>query len=168
MKRTRIGFLAGCLVMIAAVVAGDEHSVQSLLPSGGQSEAMQSASGQKKWPPAFPRSGATKVFENDRVMVWDEVLTDTQEFMHKHIRDAICVYIQDGAIKATDANGRVKIRPVGSSYPGQEVPHVSAYVKAGLGPHSEAAADPTHPRRVFWIELKGTEPPDCKEWSTAC
>ena len=166
MKSYRVGIVVAFVVMVAALVAREGHAKKTF-PLANPSAA-QTVSGQKKWPPAFPRSGATKVFENDRVIVWDEILTSPEEHMHKHILDAICIYIQDGAIKATDANGKVIIRPIGTSYPGQKDPHVSAYVKAGLGPHSEAAADPAHPRRVFWIELKGTEPPDCKDWSTAC
>jgi hypothetical protein len=166
MKRFQAGILVLCIVMMAALVAREGRAEKA--PPSTNPKAVQADSGQKKWPPAFPRSGATKVFENDRVIVWDEILTSPEEHMHKHILDAICIYIQDGAIKATDANGKVIIRPIGTSYPGQKDPHVSAYVKAGLGPHSEAAADPAHPRRVFWIELKGTEPPDCKDWSTAC
>ena len=166
MKRFRGGILLACLVVVAALIAREGQAGKAS-PSVNPATA-QVGSGQKKWPPAFPRPGATKVFENDRVIVWDEILTSPEEHMHKHILDAICIYIQDGAIKATDANGKVNIRPIGTSYPGQKDPHVSAYVKAGLGPHSEAAADPAHPRRVFWIELKGTEPPDCKDWSTAC
>jgi hypothetical protein len=166
MKRIRVGILVACVVMLAVLVAR-EGQARKVQPSANPA-TVQDNSGQKKWPPAFPRPGATKVFENDKLIVWDEILTSTEEHMHKHILDAICIYIQDGAIKATDANGKVTIRPIGTSYPGQKDPHVSAYVKAGLGPHSEAAADPTHPRRVFWIELQGTEPPDCKDWSTAC
>jgi hypothetical protein len=166
MKRYRVGILFACVVMVAASVAREGQAKKAFRLANPS--AAQTVSGQRKWPPAFPRAGATKVFENDKVIVWDEILTSPEEHMHKHILDAICVYIQDGAIKATDANGKVTIRPIGTSYPGQKDPHVSAYVTAGLGPHSEAAADPAHPRRVFWIELKGTEPPDCKDWSTAC
>jgi hypothetical protein len=166
MKNFCGGFIVACFVMFAALLAR-EGWAEKTHPSANPA-TYQVESGPRKWPPAFPRPGATKVFENNKVIVWDEILTSTEEHMHKHILDAICIYVQDGAIKATDANGKVTIRPVGTSYPGQVIPHVSAYVTAGLGPHSEAAADPPHPRRVFWIELKGTEPPDCKDWSTAC
>jgi hypothetical protein len=42
------------------------------------------------------------------------------------------------------------------------------YTKAGLGPHAEVMTDPITPGRSIFIEIKGTEPKDCREWSTAC
>src|ERR1700687_3546822 len=99
MKRFRGGVVMACVVFLAVLVAR-EGQARKAQPSTNSATA-QVESGQKKWPPAFPRPGATKVFENDRVIVWDEILTSTEEHMHKHILDAICIYIQDGAIKAT-------------------------------------------------------------------
>src|ERR1700676_2964492 len=107
MKNFCLGVVVACVVMFAALLAREgwaEKAHPSVNPATYQIE-----SGPKKWPPAFPRSGAAKVFENDRVIVWDEILTSPEDHMHKHTLDAICIYVQDGAIKATDANGKVTI-----------------------------------------------------------
>ena len=40
----------------------------------------------RKWPPQFPREGATKLFENDHVIVWEQVGRPKEPFVHKHIR----------------------------------------------------------------------------------
>jgi hypothetical protein len=47
-------------------------------------------------------------------------------------------------------------------------PNSMTYTKAGLGPHAEVMTDPNNPGRSIFIEIKGTEPKDCREWSTAC
>lgn len=47
-------------------------------------------------------------------------------------------------------------------------PHSMSYSKAGLGPHAEVMTDPNQPGRSIFVEIKGTEPKDCREWSTAC
>jgi len=178
----RVGFLV--IVFVTAAVwgarAGQAPTAQaqappaevvppSEIPPSAQAEIAKLKGGQKKWPPLFPSPFAKKVFENERIIVWDETLT-SEHRLHKHIRDIIAFYVQDdGDLMSIDAKGNVTIGRAGTRYGGAEVPHVSAYVKAGLGPHSTAAVDPKKgTRRVFWVEFKGTEPPDCKEWSTAC
>jgi hypothetical protein len=47
-------------------------------------------------------------------------------------------------------------------------PNSMTYTKAGLGPHAEVMTDPANPGRSIFVEIKGTEPKDCGEWSTAC
>lgn len=122
---------------------------------------------QQKWPPQFPRAGATKVFENDKVIVWDQVYT-TDEFMHKHIRQILVIAVQDGPIRVVTPDGKVTFsEQVGAPDPIQ-LPGVQGWWEPGLGPHSEESTDPKRPRRAFFIEFKGTEPSDCKNWSTAC
>ena len=50
----------------------------------------------KKWPPQFPREGATKLFENDHVIVWEQVGRPKEAFQHKHIRDILNIGIDPG------------------------------------------------------------------------
>jgi hypothetical protein len=46
--------------------------------------------------------------------------------------------------------------------------HTLRYSKAGLGPHAEIATDPNNISRSIFVELKGTEPKDCRVSSTSC
>src|SRR5215813_3077192 len=52
----------------------------------------------KKWPPQFPREGATKLFENDHVIVWEQVGRPKEPFMHMHVRDTIVFGIENGRV----------------------------------------------------------------------
>jgi len=123
-----------------------------------------------KWPPLFPRAGATKVLETDRVIVWDQEYT-AHEVMHKHIRDILVFAVDEGPIRVTTPENvpTVGAQQVGAVSPDHTgLPRVIGYFEAGLGPHSEVIVDPSRPRRFFFVEFKGTEPADCGDWSTAC
>jgi hypothetical protein len=127
-------------------------------------------SGQKpgaKYPPQFPREGATKLFENEHVIVWEQVGRPKEAFVHKHIRDILNFPIDNGG-------GIAVLNPDGSKGTGTSLtqtiykqPSVT-YSKAGIGPHAEVMVDPSKPGRSIFVEIKGTEPKDCREWSTAC
>ena len=105
------------------------------------------------WPAQFPRPGATKVFENERVIVWDQIYQD-QPFMHRHVRDQLNILLEDGPIKVTDGTGTERLL----ESPNKGKTGVIGYFKAGLGPHSEVTADPAHRARIIYVEFKGTEP----------
>lgn len=158
---------------------------ESQWPASTQAEIAKFRAGQKKWPPMFPSDDAIKVFENEKVAVYDVTLGDVDR-LHRHTRDLIAIYLQDDGERRNIAiqNGLPVVttskedqdtmngtRGVSSHrYAGvAPLPHVGNYVKAGLL-HSEATVNGAKngTRREFFIELKGTEPPDCKEWSTAC
>lgn len=123
----------------------------------------------QKYPPQFPREGATKLFENEHVIVWEQVGRPKDAFMHKHIRDILNFGIEPGG-------GIGVLNPDGSKGGGgsftqtiyNRKPNNVTYTKAGLGPHAEVMTDPGNPGRSIFVEIKGTEPKDCKEWSTAC
>jgi hypothetical protein len=123
----------------------------------------------KKFPPQFPREGATKLFENERVIVWEQVGRPKDAFVHKHIRDILNFVIDPGG-------GIDVLNPDGSKGRGSSLtqniynkrPNTMTYTKAGLGPHAEVMTDPGNPGRSIFVEIKGTEPGDCREWSTAC
>ena len=120
-----------------------------------------------KYPPQFPREGATKLFENDHVIVWEQVGRPKEAFVHKHIRDILNFPIDNGG-------GIAVLNPDGSKGGGSSLtetiyksPSVT-YSKAGIGPHAEVMVDPSRPGKSIFVEIKGTEPKDCREWSTAC
>lgn len=47
-------------------------------------------------PPPFPRDGATKLIENDRVIVWDAAWLRQAYPMHRHVYDYAGVYYTSG------------------------------------------------------------------------
>lgn len=120
-----------------------------------------------KYPPQFPREGATKLFENEHVIVWEQVGRPKEAFVHKHIRDILNFPIDPGG-------GIAVLNPDGSKGTGSSLtqtiykPNSTTYSKAGIGPHAEVMVDPSKPGRSIFVEIKGTEPKDCREWSTAC
>ena len=120
-----------------------------------------------RYPPQFPREGATKLFENEHVIVWEQVGRPKEAFVHKHIRDILNFPLEPGG-------GIAVLNPDGSKGTGGSLtqtiykPNSTTYSKAGIGPHAEVMVDPSKPGRSIFVEIKGTEPKDCREWSTAC
>jgi hypothetical protein len=56
---------------------------------------------------AFPRPGAKKLFENDRVIVWDSTWTPgVGTPMHFHDKDVVVVFLEDGDLKSTTLDGK--------------------------------------------------------------
>lgn len=129
----------------------------------------QSDRAPQKWPPQFPREGATKLFENEHVIVWEQIGRPKEAFVHKHIRDILNFGIEPGG-------GIGVLNPDGSKGGGSSLtqtiynktPNNITYTKSGLGPHAEVMNDPSNPGRSIFVEIKGTEPKDCRQWSTAC
>jgi quercetin dioxygenase-like cupin family protein len=59
------------------------------------------------YPAAFPRPGSLKVFENDRVVIWNYTWTqNVQTPMHFHDKDVLVVYRYDGSLKSTTPDGK--------------------------------------------------------------
>ena len=137
-------------------------------PAEGQasttSAARSFADTQTQHPPQFPRPGAEKVFENDKIIVWDQVELSTEAYMHVHVRDEFEILMTDGPTRSIDVEGNGRDR----EHVGSGVPGVIGYFQAGLGPHSLQATDPNNKPRVIYIEFKGTEPEDCNVWATTC
>ena len=126
----------------------------------------------ERWPPQFPREGATKLFENESIIVWEQVGRPKDAFIHKHVRDTIVFGLQGGRVLTVGLDGKnndgsQERAATTTIYPGSGGVGSVQYTKAGLGPHAEVGTDPNTPRSIF-IELKGTEPKDCGLWSTAC
>jgi hypothetical protein len=59
------------------------------------------------YPLAFPRPGTKKVFENDRVIIWDSTWTPgVATPMHFHDKDVVVVFLEDGDLKSTTLDGK--------------------------------------------------------------
>lgn len=59
------------------------------------------------YPIAFPRPGTKKVFENDRVIVWDSTWTPgVATPMHFHDKDVVVVFLENGDLKSTTPDGK--------------------------------------------------------------
>ena len=59
------------------------------------------------YPLAFPRPGTRKLFENDRVIVWDSTWTPgVATPMHFHDKDVVVVFLEDGDLKSTTPDGK--------------------------------------------------------------
>jgi hypothetical protein len=59
------------------------------------------------YPLAFPRRYATKLLENEQVVVWDNVWhTGKPTPMHYHDKDALVVYEATGALQSTTPDGK--------------------------------------------------------------
>jgi hypothetical protein len=60
---------------------------------------------------AFPRDGANKAIDNDRVTEWDYTWKVGQIVpTHQHDKDSVQVFFQGGSIKFTAANGKVETK----------------------------------------------------------
>lgn len=123
---------------------------------------------QKKWPTLGEALGseARKTEDNANVIVWDEVLRRTGPSFRKLVRDTVVVQLWDGPMTMIDGEGAAAVKvPLGfDQVPRRKMPSVY-YLKAGTGPYSLAAVDAWEPARFIWVELRGTEAADCKNWS---
>lgn len=66
---------------------------------------------QSALPPAFPREGATKAIDNERVIEWDHTWTVGRPIpTHVHGKDSVQVFFQGGTIRFTTPDGKVETR----------------------------------------------------------
>jgi hypothetical protein len=62
------------------------------------------------YPLAFPRPGSKKIFENERVIVWDYTWTPgVATPMHFHDKDVVVVFLDDGDLSSTTTDGKVTV-----------------------------------------------------------
>ena len=99
-------------------------------------------------PPAYPRPGATLVFENDRVKVWDIAWLKQQYPLHRHPYDLVGVYYSPGDRIIVSVEGNR--RPVSTK--AWEIP----FQKSGVTHIEEGASDT--PLRAVFIEMKEPTP----------
>jgi quercetin dioxygenase-like cupin family protein len=98
-----------------------------------------------KYPPAYPREGARRILENDRVIVWDVTLENNRRTeMHDHPYDFMSVTLTPGAIRDVGVDGAIEERQF-------EVGQVRFQNKGRI--HADEGASVV-PRRSIVIEFK--------------
>ena len=95
-------------------------------------------------PPAYPRPGATKLFENTRVVVWDIAWLKQQYPLHRHPFDLTGVYYADG--------DRIIISESGDRRPVHTKAWDTAFQLKGVTHIEEGASDA--PLRAVFVEMK--------------
>lgn len=62
------------------------------------------------YPDAFPREGAKKLLDNERVVVWDYSWTPGKPtVMHFHDKDVVVVYLGNGDLSSTTPDGKTTV-----------------------------------------------------------
>ena len=75
-------------------------------------------------PPAFPRPGSKKVFENDKVRVWNYAWQPGKPTpMHFHNTEVVVTYLGDGEVASTTPDGK---KTIGHHNPGDIVFNVAS------------------------------------------
>lgn len=101
--------------------------------------------GAQTYPPAFPRPTAKKLFETDRIVVWDIVWPKGYATpLHRHVYDQVGTYYATG--------GRTIITPEGEKRSSTTPVGALSTTKRGTTHIEEGATDP--PLRAVFIEMK--------------
>jgi hypothetical protein len=65
------------------------------------------------YPLAFPREGAVKVVDNDRVLIWDYTWTISHPTpMHFHDKDVVVVFLEKGELQSRTPDAQVVPNPI--------------------------------------------------------
>jgi predicted metal-dependent enzyme (double-stranded beta helix superfamily) len=103
----------------------------------------------QSYPPAYPRPGATKLFENSRVVVWNIAWLKGQPSpLHRHIYDLVGIYYQPG--------DRMIIAVDGSKRPVTTKAGDIAFQLKGITHIEEGTSD--SPLRAVFVEMKDDGP----------
>jgi hypothetical protein len=99
-------------------------------------------------PAAYPRPGTTKMFENDRIIVWNISWLKQTYPLHRHPYDLVGVYYKPGdrMIVSTEGNRRPVSTKAGEI----------AFQRRGVTHIEEGASDP--PLRAVFVEIKDEAP----------
>jgi len=100
-------------------------------------------------PPAFPRVGANKILDNDRVQVWNIAwLKGKPSPLHRHVFDLVGVYYEPG--------DRMIISPDGAKRPVSTNAGDTVFQKADITHIEEGTSD--SPLRAVFVEMKKPGP----------
>lgn len=84
------------------------HTVEILLKDSDKRPAANNSGN----PLAFPRPGATKLIDNNRVLVWDNRWTPgVPTSMHFHDKDVVVAYLEDGDLTSISPDGKTVVNP---------------------------------------------------------
>jgi quercetin dioxygenase-like cupin family protein len=65
------------------------------------------------YPIAFPRPGAKRLLENNRIIIWDYTWTlGIPTPMHFHDKDVVVVFMENGSIRSTTPDGKSSVNDV--------------------------------------------------------
>ena len=96
-REEAIGFAPDAPERLAIMFDLKEVSVPAMVPKG--------------MPTAFPREGATKAIDNQRVIEWDHTWQKGKPVaMHLHDRDSVQVFFEGGTIRFTGAGGKAETK----------------------------------------------------------
>src|SRR5215471_3995953 len=110
---------------------------------------LQTAAPPASLPPAYPRVGAIKILDNDRVQVWKIAWLKGQPSpLHRHIYDLVGVYYEPG--------DRMIISPEGVKRPVSTKAWDIAFQRSGVT-HIEAGVSDS-PLRAIFVEIKQASP----------
>lgn len=103
----------------------------------------------QNYPHAYPRQGVTKLFDNDRVTIWEvNWLKNVPQPIHRHLYDMAGVYLRYGFINVTTPEGKVSPSAV------FEVPR-PYYQPRAITHKEEAVGGPNDPERMaIMVDLK--------------
>jgi len=112
----------------------------------------------ESYPHAFPRAGTVKLFDNDRVTIWEvNWLKNVMQPVHRHLYDMAGVYLRFGQITVTGPNDPVPTDP--KSGPVFEIPR-PYYQPKGITHREVAFGGPNDPERLaIMCDLKDFTPP---------
>jgi hypothetical protein len=114
--------------------------------------------GDESYPHAFPRTGTARLFDNDRVTVWEvNWLKNVMQPVHRHRYDMAGVYLRFGQITVTGPNDPVPTDP--KPGPVFEIPR-PYYQPKGITHREVAFGGPNDPERLaIMCDLKDFAPP---------
>jgi hypothetical protein len=108
----------------------------------------QTATPPANLPPAYPRPGATKILDNDRVQVWNIAWLKGQLPLHRHLYDLVGVYYEPGdrmIISLEGARRPVSTKAWDIAFQRKDVTHIE-----------EGVSDA--PLRAVFVEMKQQGP----------
>ncbi len=109
----------------------------------------QAATPPANLPPAYPRAGATKILDNDRVQVWNIAWLKGQPSpLHRHLYDLVGVYYEPG--------DRMIISPQGEKRPVSTKAWDIAFQRKDVTHIEEGVTDA--PLRAVFVEMKRPGP----------
>ncbi len=133
-----IALAIGLFFNSAALMAQTPQPAQTSSPAQSSPQTAQT------YPQPFDREGATKVLENDRVIVWDVSWLQRAYPTHRHLYDYAGVYYTSG--------DRVIVSPQGQRSPTHTTAWDTFFFRSGVT-HSEEGVGTDVLRAVF-LELK--------------
>jgi hypothetical protein len=145
MKKTTAILIAGAITLSAAGAVLAQNAAPAIADDFKPSSLNQPG---QTFPQPFDREGATKVLENDRVIVWDVSWLQRAYPTHRHLYDYAGVYYTSG--------DRVVVSPEGVRSPTHTIAWDTFFFRRGVT-HSEEGVG-TEPLRAVFLELKETAP----------